>query len=61
MAKPGHLYVVITDHGLGHLTRTLAILAELRRHRPDLHLTLVTTVPQTDLAAYLPLPFTHRP
>ncbi|MEN9247123.1 MAG: hypothetical protein Q6L19_03090 [Gloeomargarita sp. GMQP_bins_69] len=43
------------------MTRTLAILAELRRHRPDLHLTLVTTVPQTDLAAYLPLPFTHRP
>ncbi|MCS7031002.1 MAG: hypothetical protein NZL92_05680 [Gloeomargarita sp. SKYG116] len=60
MTKVGHLYVAISDHGLGHVTRTLAIVAEVRQRRPELRITLATASSPTDLEAYLSPPFTHR-
>ncbi|MCS6783075.1 MAG: hypothetical protein RMI89_07010 [Gloeomargarita sp. SKYBB_i_bin120] len=42
------------------MTRTLAIVAEVRRRQPQVRITLATTAAVSDLKAYLPPPFTHR-
>lgn len=41
---PKHLTVYITGHGYGHATRTVEVLAEVRRRLPGLRLSIRTTV-----------------
>ncbi len=55
------LYVAITNHGFGHVTRTASVLAELQRQCPEISLTVVTTAPRWLLDAYLCTEFTYRP
>jgi hypothetical protein len=55
------LYVAITNHGFGHVTRTASVLAELQRRCPELLLTVVTTAPRWLLEAYLSADFIYRP
>ncbi len=56
-----HLYVAISGHGWGHVTRTLAVVQELLHRQPNLRLTLATTTPASVLRAYLDVPLTYRP
>ena len=44
-----HLLVTISGHGLGHLAQTGPVLQALQRRRPDLRLTVVSTLPQSRL------------
>ena len=37
----------ISPHGFGHATRAIAILLQLQKRIPDLHIHLITTVPRT--------------
>ncbi|MGB8697835.1 MAG: glycosyl transferase [Thermosynechococcaceae cyanobacterium] len=60
MARPS-VYVAITNHGFGHITRTASVLAELQRRCPDLSLIVATTAPHWLLEAYLSEDFIHRP
>jgi hypothetical protein len=55
------LYVAITNHGFGHVTRTASVLAELQRRCPEILLTVVTTAPRWLLEEYLPGEFVYRP
>jgi hypothetical protein len=55
------LYVAITNHGFGHVTRTASVLAELQRQCPKISLTVATTAPRWLLEAYLCEAFTYRP
>lgn len=55
------LYVAITNHGFGHVTRTAAVLAELQQRCPELLLIVATTAPRWLLEAYLSADFIHRP
>jgi hypothetical protein len=60
MGRPS-LYVAITNHGFGHVTRTASVLAELQHRCPELRLIVVTTAPRWLLEAYLTGDFIHRP
>lgn len=51
----------VTSHGLGHLTRTLAIARALRDRSPDIEPIVATTVPEARVARDLPPPFGYRP
>jgi Glycosyltransferase family 28 C-terminal domain len=55
------LYVAITNHGFGHVTRTASVLAELQRRCPEILLTVVTTAPRWLLKEYLSGEFVYRP
>jgi hypothetical protein len=55
------LYVAITNHGFGHVTRTASVLAELQRRCPEISLTVVTTAPRWLLKEYLSGEFIYRP
>jgi hypothetical protein len=59
MGRPS-LYVAITNHGFGHVTRTASVLAELQQQCPELLLIVVTTAPRWLLEAYLTSDFIHR-
>jgi hypothetical protein len=52
-----HLVVVITPHGYGHTAQTAPVVNALRRLRPDLRLTLMTTAPRALLDARFDAPF----
>ncbi len=52
-----HLLVDVSGHGFGHAGQLAPILAELRRRRPSLRLTVRSTLPTSALAAILPGPF----
>jgi len=56
-----HILLALTSHGLGHLTRSLAIGSALRALEPSLELTVATTAPPERVALDLPGPFRHRP
>ncbi|MDS3859666.1 glycosyl transferase [Thermosynechococcaceae cyanobacterium BACA0444] len=60
MSRPT-LYVAITNHGFGHVTRTAAVIADLQQQLPDLLPIFVTGAPRWLLNAYLPGEFIHRP
>jgi hypothetical protein len=55
------LYVAITNHGFGHVTRTASVLATLKQRQPDLQLILVTKAPRWLLESYLGSDFIYRP
>ena len=45
-----HLWLALSPHGYGHAAMTAPLIAELRRRRPDLRLTIQTTLPRDFLA-----------
>lgn len=45
-----HLLVTLSNHGYGHAVQTAAVVNALRRMRPDVRLTLRTTLPRAFLA-----------
>lgn len=47
------LYTAITNHGFGHATRTVAVLAELQQRSPDIKLIIATTAPRWLLEEYI--------
>jgi hypothetical protein len=55
------LYVAITNHGFGHVTRTASVLAELQHRCPEILLTVATTAPRWLLEEYLSGEFVYRP
>lgn len=55
------LYVAITNHGYGHITRTCALVSAIQKLCPDLVPILVTAAPRSLLEAYLKGDFIHRP
>lgn len=55
------LYVAITNHGFGHVTRTASVVAAIQARCPELLPILVTTAPRWLLAAYAGEDFIHRP
>jgi hypothetical protein len=55
------LYVAITNHGFGHVTRTASVLATLKQQQPDVQLILVTQAPRWLLESYLGTDFIYRP
>jgi len=56
--KRTHLFVSMTPHGYGHVAMTAPVIAELRRRRPDLRLTVQTTLPEDWLRSRIDPPFT---
>lgn len=52
-----HLLVDVSGHGFGHAGQLAPVLAELRRRRPGLRLTVRSTLATGALAAILPGPF----
>jgi len=56
-----HLYVAISAHGLGHVSRTLAVIQAFMAIQPHTQLTLVTPAPPSVLRRYLDHPFHYRP
>ena len=57
MARPPHLFVDISAHGLGHLAQVAPVLITLFRLRPNVRLTIRSAVPEDRLRARLPMPF----
>jgi len=55
-----HLLFAINSHGLGHLTRSLAIAREIQSLCPRVQLTLSTAAPKALIAQELSSPFTLR-
>ncbi|MEB3274689.1 MAG: glycosyl transferase [Prochlorothrix sp.] len=60
MSRPT-VYAAITNHGFGHATRMVAVLALLQRLCPDVLLILTTTAPRYLLESYLTGDFILRP
>ena len=50
----------LTSHGLGHLTRSLAIARELRVLYAQVEIVVATSIPEARVARDLPGPFTYR-
>lgn len=46
MAAAPHLWLALSPHGFGHATMTAPLVAELRRRRPELRLTIQTSLPR---------------
>jgi hypothetical protein len=59
-AQRHRILLALTSHGLGHLTRSLAVGRELRRLHPGVSLIVATTVPEARVARDLPPPFDYR-
>jgi hypothetical protein len=53
-----HLFISLTPHGYGHAAMTAPVIAELRRRRPDLVLTVQTTLPEDWLRSRIDGDFT---
>ncbi|MDG2991114.1 glycosyl transferase [Candidatus Synechococcus calcipolaris G9] len=60
MARPV-LYVAITNHGFGHVTRTAALINAIQSQIPDLLPLVVTAAPHWLLRSHLQGEFIHRP
>jgi hypothetical protein len=54
-----HLLVDISAHGLGHLAQTAPVLGQLRRHLPDLRLTVRSALSRQRLVRRIAEPFAH--
>jgi len=46
-----HLWLALSPHGYGHAAMTAPVVAELRRRRPELRLTIQTALPRDFLAS----------
>lgn len=51
------LLLGITSHGFGHLAQSAPVIAELRRRRPDIELTVRTALPRAMLETRIAPPF----
>jgi len=60
-ASSPRLYVAVTPHGFGHLSMTGAVLSCLRARRPDIAVTLETTLPEAIVRARVAAPITLVP
>lgn len=49
MTASPHLWLALSPHGYGHATMTAPLVAELRRRRPGLRLTIQTALPRVFL------------
>lgn len=56
-----HLLVDISSHGYGHVSQTSAVVNELVRLMPDLHVTVRTTSPHEFLKSRFQCDFEHIP
>jgi hypothetical protein len=56
-----HLLVDITPHGYGHVSQTSAVVNELVKQLPQLHITIRTTVPLSFLQQRFQCHFQHIP
>ncbi len=54
-----HLIVSISGHGFGHVAQTAPILNALHKLRPDLNITVRSSVAQQHLRSRIHVPFTH--
>jgi hypothetical protein len=54
-----HLVVSISGHGFGHVAQTAPVLNHLHTLRPDLRITLRSTVPLAHLRSRINAPFEH--
>lgn len=50
MPRRPHLWLALSPHGYGHAAMSAPLVAELRRRRPDLRLTIQTSLPREFLA-----------
>jgi hypothetical protein len=55
------LYVVITNHGFGHTTRTVSVVNTIQKLCPEVLIILVTTAPRWLLECYITGDFILRP
>jgi hypothetical protein len=60
MAIP-HVFVALSNHGLGHLAQLAPILNELRQRLPTLRLTIQCTLPEATLRNRIDGHFVHVP
>ena len=60
MPRLPRILLAITSHGLGHLTRSLAIAGALRELHQRIELIVGTTLPRSRVARDLPPPFEYR-
>lgn len=60
MPRPQRILWALTSHGLGHLTRSLALASALRERQPGLEYVVATTIPRERVARDLAPPFEHR-
>jgi hypothetical protein len=58
---PPVLYVAITNHGFGHVTRTTAVVDHIQQDCPEAVVIVATTAPRWLLDRQLSRPFIHRP
>lgn len=56
-----HLVAVVSGHGFGHAMQTCLVINALRRHLPELRVTLRSDVPETFLASRLHGAFELQP
>lgn len=61
MARRTPILFALTSHGLGHLTRSLAVARALRDAHPGVEIVVGTTVPAARVELDLGPPFVHRP
>jgi len=54
------IHFAITSHGLGHLTRAIAVANELHRQEPSVQIAFSTTLPEERLRQELSFPFRYR-
>lgn len=60
MSRPT-LYLMMTNHGFGHVVRSSAVANEIQKRCPDVLLILVTTAPRWLLDSYIDGDFIVRP
>jgi hypothetical protein len=58
---PAHLLVAITPHGFGHAMPTIGVIDALRDRRPDLRVTVMTTLSRAVIESRLSGPFALVP
>lgn len=59
MARRKRLYAAVSAHGFGHIAQTAPVVNALRRHLPDLHLTLHCGANRTVLQEHFHGTFEH--
>jgi hypothetical protein len=57
--RPPHLWLALSPHGYGHAVMTAPVIAAVRRRRPDLRLTIQTTLPRDFLVTRYGEDFDH--
>ncbi|SFC96786.1 UDP:flavonoid glycosyltransferase YjiC, YdhE family [Thiohalospira halophila DSM 15071] len=61
MTQSPHLLAAVSAHGLGHLAQIASVINALRRHRPEVAVTVRSGHPREVVADWLEGPFAHQP